>query len=192
MNPKADFYFNKAGKWLEALEQLRTYVLDCGLTEEVKWGVPCYTFENRNIALLHVFKDYCAVLLFKGALLRDDEGLLVQQTENSQAARQLRFTAAQEVVAREATLKAHLQQAIEVEQSGLKVPFKKADEFIRPEEFESELHENPALQNAFHALTPGRQRAYLLYFSAPKQAKTRKARIDKSVPHIFNGRGLND
>jgi len=190
MNPKVDFYFHKAAKWQEELEQLRTFVLDCGLTEELKWGVPCYTFEERNIALLHVFKEYCAILFFKGALLRDSEGILVQQTENSQAARQMRFTNVEQVGEREAILKAYIQEALEVEKNGLKVPFKKVDEFAWPEEFQSELDGDPDLKTAFHALTPGRQRAYLLYFSAPKQAKTRESRIEKYRQQILNGQGL--
>lgn len=192
MNSTVDFYFHKAGKWLEALEHLRTFVLDCGLTEELKWGVPCYTLHNSNIVLLHVFKEYCAILFFKGALLRDDEDILIQQTANTQATRQIRFTTVRQVVEREAVLKAYLQEAIEVERRGLKVAFKKADEFTLPVEFESKLDENPVLKSAFTALTPGRQRAYILFFSAPKQSQTRAARIEKCSQDILNGRGLND
>lgn len=192
MNPKVDFYFHKAKQWLEAMEQLRTFVLDCGLTEELKWGVPCYTFQNRNIVLLHVFKQYCAVLFFKGALLRDESGILVQQTENTQAARQLRFTTAREVVELEAVLKAYIREAVAVEESGLKVAFQPAHEFALPAEFKRKLAESPALKSAFDALTPGRQRAYLLYFSAPKQAKTREARVEKWRQPILTGRGLNE
>lgn len=192
MNPKVDFYFHKAKQWLEALEQLRTFVLDCGLTEELKWGVPCYTFENRNILLLHVFKNYCALLLFKGTLLRDTHGILVQQTVNTQATRQLRFTTAQEVAELESVVKAYLREAIEVEKSGLKVAFKRADDFVLPAEFASKLDENPVLKAAFYTLTPGRQRAYILYFSAPKQSKTREARIEKSRQPILQGKGLNE
>lgn len=192
MNPSVDFYFHKAGKWLEALEQLRTYVLDCNLTEELKWGVPCYTFQSSNIVLLHVFKEYCAVLFHKGALLRDEHGLLVQQTANTQAARQLRFAHVREVVEKEAVLKAYIQEAIEVEKAGLKVAFKKSAEFLLPGEFETKLAEAPGLKSAFYALTPGRQRAYLLYFSAPKQAKTRESRVEKCRQQILDGRGLNE
>lgn len=192
MNPKVDFYFAKNKPWLEALEQLRTFVLDCGLSEELKWGVPCYTFQQRNIVLLHVFKEYCAVLFFKGALLRDADGILVQQTANTQAARQLRFSSAREVVAMEAVLKAYILEAAEVEKSGLKVAFKKPGEITLPAEFESKLNETPALKFAFDALTPGRQRAYLLYFSAPKQAQTREGRIEKCRQLILEGKGLNE
>ncbi|WP_375434906.1 YdeI family protein [uncultured Hymenobacter sp.] len=192
MNPKVDFYFAKAKKWVEALEQLRTFVLDCGLSEELKWGVPCYTFQQRNIVLLHVFKDYCAILFFKGALLRDAQGLLVQQTANTQAARQLRFTTVEEVVAREAVIKAYLQEATEVEKKGLQVAFKNEEEFLIPAEFASKVAEDSALKTAFAALTPGRKRAYLLYFSAPKQPKTRESRIEKFRPQILSGRGLNE
>ena len=192
MNPSVDFYFHKAKKWLAELEQLRTIVLACGLREELKWGVPCYTFQDRNIVLLHVFKDYCAILFFKGALLRDTQGILVQQTEHTQAARQIRFADLGQVVAQEAVLKAYIQEALEVEQAGLKVAYKKADELQLPAEFEGKLAENPVLKSAFHALTPGRQRAYLLYFAAPKQAKTRAARVEKCKLQILNGRGLHE
>lgn len=192
MNPKVDFYFIKSKRWLEELEQLRTCLLACGLTEELKWGVPCYTFQKSNIGLLHVFKDYCAILFFKGALLRDAEGVLVQQTEHTQAARQMRFTTVREVVEREAVLKAYIQEAIEVAKSGLKVAFKKPGEFRLPKEFEIELDENPTLKSAFSALTPGRQRAYLLYFSAPKQSKTRASRVEKWRRQILDGKGLNE
>ncbi len=192
MNPKVDFYFHKAKQWLEAMEQLRTFVLDCGLTEELKWGVPCYTFENRNIVLLHVFKGYCAILFFKGALLRDANGILVQQTANTQATRQIRFTTAGQVIEMEAVLKAYIQEAVEVEKRGLQVVFKEATELVLPAEFKSELDENPALKSAFNTLTPGRQRAYILYFSAPKQAKTRAARVEKCRQPILNGKGLDD
>lgn len=190
-NPKVDFYFTKARSWQEALEHLRTFVLDCGLTEELKWGVPCYTFGNRNILLLHVFKHYCAVLFFKGALLPDAPGLLVQQTANTQATRQIRFTAVQEVVAREAALKIYIQQALAVEKSGVKVVLKKPEEFTSAPEWQLILAENPALKTAFTSLTPGRQRAYLLHFSAPKQSSTRAARIAKCSPAILHGKGLN-
>ena len=167
MNPKVDWYFSKAKKWQEEIEKLRTIVLDCGLTEELKWGVPCYTFQKSNIVLIHVFKEYCAFLFFKGALLNDANGLLIQQTKNVQAARQIRFTSVREIVKMKPILKAYIYEAIEVEKAGLKVKFKKTTEFKIPEEFQNKLDEIPALKTAFHALTPGRQRAYFLYFSAP-------------------------
>jgi len=192
MNPKVDFYFNKAKKWQEELAKLRVIVLDCGLTEELKWGVPCYTFQKSNVVLIHVFKEYCALLFVKGALLNDPIGILVQQTENVQAARQIRFTNVREIVKLKTSLKAYIQEAIEVEQAGLKVNLKKTTEFNMPEEFLNKLDEMPALKEAFDALTPGRQRAYLLYFSAPKQSKTRAARVEKCTPQILNGKGLND
>jgi uncharacterized protein YdeI (YjbR/CyaY-like superfamily) len=192
MNPKVDFYFNKAKKWQEEIEKLRNVVLDCGLTEELKWGVPCYTFQKSNIVLINVFKEYCALMFFKGALLNDANGILVQQTKNVQAARQSRFTNVREVVKLKPTLKAYIHEAIEVEKAGLKVPFKKTKEFDIPEEFQNKLNKTPALKKAFKALTPGRQRAYLLYFSAPKQSKTREARIEKSTQQILSGKGLND
>jgi uncharacterized protein YdeI (YjbR/CyaY-like superfamily) len=192
MNPKVDFYFSKAGQWQEALEHLRGMVLACGLAEELKWGVPCYTFQNRNIGLLHAFNDYCALLFVKGALLQDAQGILVQQTENTQAARQLRFTSVQEIRELEPVVKAYVEEAIEVEKAGLQVPFKQSADFAVPEEFQVKLEETPGLKTAFQALTPGRQRAYLLYFSAPKQAKTREARVGKSVQQILQGKGLND
>jgi uncharacterized protein YdeI (YjbR/CyaY-like superfamily) len=192
MNPKVDFYFNKAKKWQEEFEKLRMIILDCGLTEELKWGCPCYTFEKRNIVLIHGFKEYCALLFFKGALLNDAKGILIQQTKNVQAARQIRFTNVREIVKLKPVLKDYIHEAIEVERAGLKVPFKKAKEFDIPEEFQNELNKNPALRKAFNALTPGRQRAYLLYFSQPKQSKTRESRVEKYTPQILNGKGLND
>jgi uncharacterized protein YdeI (YjbR/CyaY-like superfamily) len=192
MNPKVDFYFNKAKKWKEELERLRTLVLGCGLTEELKWGVPCYTFQKRNIVLMHVFKEYCALLFFKGALLNDANGILIQQTKNVQAARQIRFTNVREIVKMKPTLKAYIHEAVEVEKAGLKVSFKKTTEFAIPEEFQNKLDRIPALETAFDALTPGRQRAYILYFSAPKQSKTRESRIEKCMQHILLGKGLND
>jgi uncharacterized protein YdeI (YjbR/CyaY-like superfamily) len=191
MNPKVDFYFSKAKKWQEELEQLRMIVLDCGLNEELKWGVPCYTFEKRNIVLIHVFKEYCALLFFKGALLNDANGILIQQTKNVQAARQIRFTSVREIVGMEPVLKAYIYEAIEVEKAGLKVNFKKDTDPV-PEEFQNKLDEIPALRTAFDALTPGRQRAYILYFSAPKQSKTRESRVEKYMKQILNGKGLND
>jgi uncharacterized protein YdeI (YjbR/CyaY-like superfamily) len=192
MNPKVDFFFNKAKTWQEEFEKLRMLVLDCGLTEELKWGVPCYTFEKRNIVLIHGFKEYCALLFFKGALLNDAEGILVQQTENVQAARQIRFTNVRQIVKMKPTLKAYIHEAIEVEKAGLKVNLKKTSEFKVPEEFQSQLDEIPALKTAFSALTPGRQRAYILHFSAAKQSKTREARVEKCVQQILNGKGLDD
>ena len=192
MNPKVDWYFRKAEKWQEELGQLRTIVLDCGLTEELKWGCPCYTFQKRNIVLIHGFKEYCALLFFKGALLNDAKGILIQQTENVQAGRQIRFTNVREIVKMKTVLKAYVHEAIEVEKAGLKVKYKKTSEFKIPEEFQNTLDETPALRKAFDALTPGRQRAYLFYFSQPKQSKTRSARIEKCMHQILNGKGLND
>ena len=192
MNPKVDFYFIKEKKWQEELEKLRTIILACQLTEELKWGVPCYTFQKSNVVLIHTFKEYCAILFIKGALLKDAEVILITQTENVQAARQVRFTNVQEIVEMEAILKAYIYEAIEVEKAGLKVNYKKATEFPIPEEFQIKLDEIPDLEPAFYALTPGRQRAYLLYFSAPKQSKTREARVEKYMEQILNGKGLND
>ncbi len=192
MNPKVDFYFTKANKWQEAIRKLRMIVLDCGLSEELKWGVPCYTFQKSNIVLIHVFKDYCAFLFFKGALLSDANGILIQQTKNVQAARQIRFTDVREIAKMAPILKAYIYEAIEVEKAGLKVSLKKNTELVFPEEFQKKLDNNPALKTAFGALTPGRQRAYTLYFSAPKQSKTREARVEKCMQQILNGRGLND
>jgi uncharacterized protein YdeI (YjbR/CyaY-like superfamily) len=192
MNPKVDFYFLKAKDWQKEVEALRKIVLDCGLNEELKWGVPCYTFEKTNIILIHVFKEYCAFLFFKGALLNDPNGVLVQQTKNVQAARQVRFTNVREIVKMKSTLKAYIYEAIEVEKAGLKVKLKKTTEFDIPEEFQKKLNKTPSLKTAFKALTPGRQRAYLLYFSAPKQSKTRESRIEKYTPLILKGKGLND
>jgi uncharacterized protein YdeI (YjbR/CyaY-like superfamily) len=192
MNPKVDWYFTKNKKWQEEIETLRTIVLGCGLTEELKWGCPCYTYQKSNIVLIHVFKDYCALLFFKGALLKDANGVLIQQTENVQVARQIRFTGLQEIEKRKRIVKAYIHEAIEVEKAGLKVPLKKTKEFTIPGEFQNKLEEMPALETAFKALTPGRQRGYLLYFSAPKQSKTRGARIEKCVQKIFDGKGLDD
>ena len=192
MNSKVDFYFNKAKKWQEEFEKLRMIILDCGLTEELKWGVPCYTFEKRNIVLIHGFKEYCALLFFKGALLNDPKDILIQQTKNVQAARQIRFTSVREIVKMKPILKAYIHEAIEVEKAGLKVNLKNTTEFIIPEEFQDKLDEIPSLKTAFDALTPGRQKAYVLYFSAPKQSKTREARVGKCMQQILNGKGLND
>jgi uncharacterized protein YdeI (YjbR/CyaY-like superfamily) len=192
MNPKVDFYFSKAKQWQEEIKKLRTIVLDCGLNEELKWGVPCYSFEKSNIVLIHVFKEYCALLFFKGALLKDAKSILIQQTENVQSARQIRFTSVQEIVKMERTVKAYIKEAIEVEKAGLKVEFKKTSEFTIPEELQHKLNEMPTLKKAFHALTPGRQRAYLFYFSQAKQSKTREARVEKCIPQILKGKGLDD
>ena len=192
MNPKVDGYIRKNKRWLAELEKLRTIVLDCGLTEDVKWKSPCYMFEDRNIVLIHVFKEYCALLFFKGALLNDPIGILIQQTKNTQAARQIRFTHVDEIDEMEPILKAYIQEAIDVEIAGLEVNFKETSDFDMPEEFQKKLDENPALKTAFEALTPGRQRGYLLYFSAAKQSKTRASRVEKCIPQIFDGKGLND
>jgi len=192
MNPKVDFYFIKEKKWQEELVKLRTIILDCQLTEELKWGVPCYTFQKSNIVLIHVFKEYCAILFVKGALLKDANSILIRQTENVQAARQVRFNNLKEIIELETILKAYIYEAIEVEKAGLKVNYKKASEFSIPDEFLEKLEEIPDLSTAFYALTPGRQRAYLLYFSAPKQSVTREARIEKYLQQILNGKGLND
>ena len=192
MNPKVDFYFNKAEKWQKEVEKLRTIVLDCGLTEELKWGVPCYMYEKSNIVLIHVFKEYCALLFFKGVLLNDANGILIQQTENVQVARQARFTNVREIVGKAPILKAYIYEAIEVEKAGLKAPLKKTAAFPIPEEFQNKLDKKPALKTAFKALTPGRQREYLLYFSAPKQSKTRESRVEKYMQQILDGKGLND
>ncbi len=191
-NPKVDFYFNKAPKWQHEIAQLRTIVLSCGLTEELKWGVPCYTFEKKNIVLIHVFKEYCAVLFFKGALLTDAKGILIQQTENVQAARQMRFTSVAGVVKMKAALKAYIHEAIEVEKAGLKVELKKTSDYTIPAEFQIKLDKDANLKKAFKALTPGRQRAYIFYFSSAKLPKTREARVEKYIPHILDGRGLDD
>jgi uncharacterized protein YdeI (YjbR/CyaY-like superfamily) len=192
MNPKVDAFISRNQRWQEELEKLRSILLDCQLGEELKWGVPCYTFQQSNLVLMHVFKEYCALLFFKGALLKDPHGILIQQTENVQAGRQIRFTNLQEIVVTEPILKAYIEEAIQVEKSGLQVDFKKTTEFKMPEEFQNKLDEIPALKTAFEALTPGRQRAYLLYFSAPKQSKTRQARVETCMPQILDGKGLND
>lgn len=190
MNPKVDEFLSKAKKWKEEYEKLRNIVLDCELTEEFKWMHPCYTFEKKNIVLIHGFKEYCALLFHKGALLQDAHGILIQQTENVQAARQIRFTNVQEIVEMETILKAYIYEAIEVEKAGLEV--KKNTEFIIPEELQNKFDEIPALKTAFKSLTPGRQRAYILYFSQAKQSKTRESRVEKYVQQILNGKGLND
>ncbi len=192
MNPDVDVFLSKAKKWQKEFETLRIIILDCQLTEELKWGKPCYTFQKSNIVLIHGFKEYCALLFVKGALLKDANGILITQTENTQAARQIRFTNVQEIVEMEPILKAYIYEAIEVEKAGLKVNYKKTNEFIIPQEFQNKLDKLPAIKTAFDALTPGRQRAYILYFSQPKQSKTREARIEKHVQQILDGKGLND
>jgi uncharacterized protein YdeI (YjbR/CyaY-like superfamily) len=191
-NRKVDFFFDQPDKWQEEYRKLRNIILDCGLGEEYKWMHPCYTVEGGNVAIIQGFKEYCALLFVKGALLKDPKGILIQQTENVQAARQLRFTSVDQIIALEPTLKEYLREAVEVEKAGLKVEYKKTAEFAMPEEFINKLESVPGLQDAFEALTPGRQRAYLLFFSAPKQAKTREARIEKYIPQILKGKGLND
>jgi uncharacterized protein YdeI (YjbR/CyaY-like superfamily) len=192
INPKVDFYFTKTKKWQQEYAKLRSIILDCQLTEELKWGCPCYTFGKSNIVLIHGFKDYCAVLFMKGALLDDSEGILIQQTENVQSARQIRFKNIQEIIDLESIVKDYVHQAIGVEKSGLKVDYKKSTELVFPEEFQNYLTEIPELKTAFEALTPGRQKAYNLYFSAPKQSKTRETRVEKYMQQILAGKGLDD
>lgn len=190
MNPKVDGFLRKAKKWRDEFEKLRKICLDCGLTEELKWGKPCYTYQENNIVLIHGFKDYCALLFFKGALLKDPKRILIQQTENVQAARQVRFTKVQQIVDMQSVLKGYIKEA--KEKAGLEVSYKKTSEFALPEEFQKRLDNSPALKKAFNALTPGRQRGYILYFSAAKQPATREARVEKYVPQILEGRGLDD
>jgi uncharacterized protein YdeI (YjbR/CyaY-like superfamily) len=192
MNPKVDWFVAKDTKWQKEYEKLRTIILDCGLIEELKWGCPCYTFENTNIVLIHGFKEYCALLFFKGALLNDPNGILIQQTRNVQSARQIRFTNVREIVKMEKKLKAYVYEAIEVERAGLKVKLKKTSEYKIPEEFQKKLDKNKALKKAFDSLTPGRQRAYIFYFSQAKLAKTREARVEKYLKKILDGKGLDD
>ncbi|MGE7615621.1 YdeI/OmpD-associated family protein [Paenibacillus sp. NPDC101420] len=191
-NPKVDGFLRKAKQWQEEYETLRNIVLDCELTEDFKWMHPCYTFENKNIVLIHGFKEYIALLFHKGVLLKDTHGILIQQTENVQAARQIRFTNVQEILEKESIIKDYIYDAIEVEKAGLEVEFKKNTDFIIPDEFQTKLDEIPALKNAFEALTPGRQRAYLHHFNEPKQSKTRVSRVEKWMPQILDGKGLND
>ena len=191
-DPKVDTFLNKAKQWQDEFKRLREIALDSGLNEELKWGKPCYTFQNSNVFLIHGFKEYCALLFMKGALLKDAKRILVTQTENTQAARQIRFTNIQDIIKMEPVLKAYIHEAIEIEKSGLKVELKKTEEYAVPEEFQNRLDENPALKTAFDTLTPGRQRAYLLYFSSPKQSKTRESRVEKYTQQILNGKGLND
>jgi uncharacterized protein YdeI (YjbR/CyaY-like superfamily) len=192
MNPKVDSFISKIKKWQTEFKKLRMIILDCQLTEELKWGVPCYTFQKKNIVLIHGFKEYCAILFFKGALLKDTEGILIQQTKNVQAARQIRFTNVGEIVKIEPILKSYILEAIEIEKAGLKVNYKKISEFMIPEEFQNKLNEIPALKTAFDALTPGRQRGYISFLSQAKQSKTRVSRVDNWIQHILDGKGLND
>jgi len=192
MNPKVDWYFVKHTKWKEEIEALRTIVLGCGLNEELKWGVPCYQYNKSNIVLIHVFKEYCAFLFHKGVLLKDAKGILIQQTENVQSARQIRFTNIKEIVKMKSVLKAYIKEAIEVEKAGLKVPMKKTAAFSMPDEFKKKLDKNAALTKAFYTLTPGRQRGYLLHFSSAKQSATRETRIEKNIPKIMSGKGFDD
>jgi uncharacterized protein YdeI (YjbR/CyaY-like superfamily) len=192
MNPKVNFFFRNSQRWRKELEKLRGIVLDCGLAEELKWGCPCYTSEKSNIVLIHEFKEYCALLFHKGALLKDTHGILVQQTENVQAARQIRFDSLEEIVELEPVIKAYINEAVEVEKAGLKVDYKKTAEFKMPEEFQVRLDEDPVFKTAFESLTPGWQRGYLLHFAAPKQSKTRESRIEKYRQQILDGKGLND
>jgi uncharacterized protein YdeI (YjbR/CyaY-like superfamily) len=192
MNPKVDGYLRKAKKWQEELEKLRMIILDCQLAEELKWGKPCYTFQKSNIVIIIPLKEYCALMFCKGALLTDANGILIKPGENTQAGRWIKFTSVREIVEMETILKAYIYEAIEVEKAGLKVNFKKTTEFVIPEEFQNKLDEIPALKTAFDALTPGRQRAYILFFSAPKQSKTRESRVEKCMQQILHGKGLND
>lgn len=192
MNPKVDFYFSQSQKWQSELGQLRKIALDCQLTEELKWGTPCYTLGGKNIVLIHEFKEYCAFLFFKGALLNDSDGILIQQSKNVQVARQIRFINVEGIIEKKDILKNYIYEAIEVEKAGLEVKFKKTEEFILADEFKTKLDELPELKKAFETLTPGRQRAYLLHFSTPKQSKTRESRVEKCIPQILEGKGLND
>jgi len=191
-NPKTDFFFSKPTKWQDEFRKLRKIILGCGLTEELKWGKPCYTFQQSNVVLIHGFKEYCALLFMKGALLKDAKGILIQQTENVQAARQIRFTNGREIAKIEPVLKAYIKEAIEVEKAGLKMSYKKTSEFRVPDEFQNKLDANPVLRTAFNALTPGRQRGYILYFSGAKQSKTRESRVETCIPQILKGKGLDD
>jgi len=192
MNPKVDFFFDKATKWYDEQRLLRSIVLDCQLKEELKWGVPCYTYQDKNIILIHSFKEYCAVLFVKGALLKDPKGILIQQTENVQSARQVRFTSVADIEAVQETLKQYIFEAVEIEESGAKVALKKTNDYAVPEEFQEQLDNNAALKEAFAALTPGRQRAYLFYFGQAKQSKTRASRVEKCIAQIMEGKGLDD
>lgn len=191
-NPTVDFFFTKAKKWRAEFEALRELALDSGLTEELKWGCPCYTLGKANIILIHGFKEYCALLFMKGALLKDEKGILVQQTKNVQAARQLRWTSITEITKMKTTIKAYIKEAIAIEKAGEKIVFKPVAAYTMPEEFQQALDDMPELKTAFNQLTPGRQRGYLLHFSSPKQSQTRVSRIGKCVPAILKGKGLTD
>jgi uncharacterized protein YdeI (YjbR/CyaY-like superfamily) len=191
-NMKVDSFISKAKKWQKEYESLREIVLDCGLTEELKWGVPCYTYQNANVVLIHGFKEYCALLFMKGALMKDPRGILIQQTENVQAGRQIRFTSTEQIDKLKTVLKAYIKDAIAIEKSGAKIEFKKATDFAVAEEFQRQLDQSAHLKEAFEALTPGRQKAYLLYFSSAKQSKTREARVEKAIPKILEGLGMDD
>lgn len=191
-NPKTDFFFNKEGQWHDEYAELRKIILDCDLTEELKWGCPCYTYNDKNVVLIHGFKEYCAILFMKGALMQDAENLLIQQTENVQSARQLRFTSNAEIVKLKSAIKTYVKEAVELEKSGAKVEMKKTADYAVPEEFQAKLNEDAELKRAFKALTPGRQRGYLFYFSQPKTSKTREARVEKAIPQILDGKGLDD
>ena len=192
MNPKVDDFLRKETRWKEEFTELRTIILDCQLTEELKWGQPCYAFEGKNIVLIHGFKEYCAILFIKGSLLKDSKGILIQQTENVQAGRQVRFTDVQQIKKIETTLKAYIREAIDIEKSGLKVEYRKTTDLKLPEEFQARMDRDGALKKAFESLTPGRQKAYIFYFSQAKQPKTREARMEKCVPRIRDGLGLDD
>jgi uncharacterized protein YdeI (YjbR/CyaY-like superfamily) len=192
LDPRVNTFLSMAKNWKEEFEKLRDIVLDCELTEDFKWMHPCYTFQNKNIVLIHGFKEYCALLFHKGALLKDPHGILIQQTENVQAARQIRFTNVQEIDEMQLILKTYIDEAIEVEKAGLEVDYKKNTEYVIPEELQNKFVEIPDLKTAFEALTPGRQRAYILHFSQPKQSKTRESRVEKYLPHILGGKGLDD
>lgn len=192
MNPKVDWFFNKATKWQEEYSALRLIVLDCGLSEELKWGCPCYTFQKSNVVLIHGFKDYCALLFMKGVLIKDTKGILIQQTENVQAARQIRFRTVQEILKLKSILKTYIKEAITIQKKGLQVELKKASDYKIPEEFNNVLGDMPELKTAFQALSPGRQKSYIFYFSSAKQSKTREARIEKFIPKILIGKGLED
>lgn len=192
MNPKVNFFFDNATQWKEEFEKLRAIALSTELVEDLKWGCPCYTYEGKNIFLIHGFKEYCAILFFKGALMKDPDHILIRQSENVQAARQIRFTELQQIVDLEKNLQAYMFEAVEIEESGAKVEMKKTKEFEMPEEFQHQLDNDSILKEAFESLTPGRQRAYLLHFSSAKQPKTREARIEKCIPQILIGKGLND
>ena len=192
MNPKVDFFFNKSSKWHEEYGKLRTIILECGLTEELKWGCPCYTHHDKNIVLIHGFKEYCAILFFKGALMKDPKTILIQQTENVQSGRQIRFRNVREIIDQKSILKSYIKEAIQVEEAGLRVKLKETSDYKMPEEFQNRLNRNTSLKTAFYALTPGRQRGYIYYFSQAKLSKTRESRIDKYVQHILDGKGLMD